>query len=127
MFHLDIVYLCNCFQMFLGVFASVLYICLSVLFVFFCMLQILYLNVSKIDQVLHMECACKADDGTGNVRGGVGYVRGDVGLLLGRVRTSPQIIRSDAGKSLSVYTTYFLQLSMDPRITKLDAVKQASV
>jgi hypothetical protein len=63
---------------FLGVFASVLYVCLSVSFVFFCMLQMLHLNILKVDQVLHMRCAWKAADDTGDVRGSVGDVRGDV-------------------------------------------------
>jgi hypothetical protein len=57
MFYLDVAYLCNDFQVFLGVFASVLYVCLSVSFVFFCMLQMLHLNISKVDQVLPMKCA----------------------------------------------------------------------
>jgi hypothetical protein len=32
----------------------------SVSSVFFCMLQLLHLNISKVDQVLHMGCAWKA-------------------------------------------------------------------
>jgi hypothetical protein len=48
------------------------------LFVFFCMLQLLHLDVSTIDRTLHMVCACKAADGADNIRDGVG----GAGLLL---------------------------------------------
>jgi hypothetical protein len=40
------------------------------------MLQQLYLNVSKVDQVLHIRCAWEAAGGTDDVWGGVGDVRG---------------------------------------------------
>jgi hypothetical protein len=39
------------------------------------MLQLLHLDVSKIDRVLHMGCAWKAVGGVDDVRGGVGDVR----------------------------------------------------
>jgi hypothetical protein len=56
---------CICLQCFSGVFASVSY-------VFFCMLQQLHLDVSKVDQVLHMRCTWEAADGMGDIRGGAG-------------------------------------------------------
>jgi hypothetical protein len=40
-----------------------------------CMLQLLYLNVSKVDQVLHMGCAWEVVGGTDDVWGGMGDVR----------------------------------------------------
>jgi hypothetical protein len=46
----------------------------SVSSVFFCMLQLLHLGVSKVDQVLHMRCVWEAVDGTDDVQGGVGDV-----------------------------------------------------
>jgi Zn-dependent protease len=39
----------------------------SISSVFFCMLQLLHLNVSKVDQVLHMRCAWKTVDGADDV------------------------------------------------------------
>jgi len=78
------------FKCFSGVFANVFVS--SVSFVFFCILQLLYLDISKIDQVLHIECmweaACGAND-RDDVRGGVGEVRGGTGLLLVRSLASP--------------------------------------
>jgi hypothetical protein len=68
-FHLDVAYICNGFQVFLDILASVSYACLNVSSVFFCMLQLLHLNVLKVDQVLHMGCAWEAAGGAGNVRG----------------------------------------------------------
>jgi hypothetical protein len=50
------------FQVFLGVFASVSP-------VFFCMLQLLHLHVSKVDQVLHMRCAWEVAGGAGPLLG----------------------------------------------------------
>jgi hypothetical protein len=47
----------KCFQMFLQVCVSD---ACSVLSVFFCMSQVLYLDVSKVDQVLHIGCAWEA-------------------------------------------------------------------
>jgi hypothetical protein len=66
----------KCFS---GVFASILDVCLSVSFVFFCMLQ---LDVSKVNQVLHMRCAWEAAGGTDDVWGNMGDIRGDAGPLL---------------------------------------------
>jgi hypothetical protein len=40
--------------------------------VFFCMLQWLYLNVLKVDRMLHMGCVWEAADDADDVRGGVG-------------------------------------------------------
>ena len=53
------------------------------------MLQLLHLDVSKIDRVLHMGCAWEATDGADDVRGDVGDVRGDVDPLLVRSFASP--------------------------------------
>jgi hypothetical protein len=49
-FYLNIAYVCNGFQAFLGIFASVLEAFLSVSSVFFCMLQVLHLDISKVDR-----------------------------------------------------------------------------
>ena len=62
---------------------------LSVSFVFFCMLQLLHLNVLKVDQVLHMRCAWEAAGGADDIRGGMGNVRSDAGPLLVRSPASP--------------------------------------
>jgi hypothetical protein len=51
-------------------------LCSSVSFVFFYMLQQFYLNVSKVDRVLHIGCAWKAANSMGDVRGGMGDVWG---------------------------------------------------
>jgi hypothetical protein len=51
---------------------------------FFCMLQLLHLNVLKVDRVLHMGCAWKAASGMDNIWGGMGGVRSGVGPLLVR-------------------------------------------
>jgi hypothetical protein len=47
----------------------------SVSFVFFCMLQLLHLDILKADRVLHMGC-------TWEVTGGADDIRGDAGPLL---------------------------------------------
>jgi hypothetical protein len=47
MFHLDVVFVCNDFQMFSGVLANVSDFCFKYFIFFFCMLQLLYLDVSK--------------------------------------------------------------------------------
>ena len=62
---------------------------LSVLFVFFCMLQLLHLDVSKIDRMLYMEYVWEAAGGADNILGGVGDVRNGVGPLLVRSLASP--------------------------------------
>jgi hypothetical protein len=59
----------KCFQTFWQVFHMLVS---SVSSVFFCMLQLLHLDVSKVDQVLHMGCAWKA---TGGVTFGVTWAR----------------------------------------------------
>jgi hypothetical protein len=53
------------FQAFLQVFQTLVS---SVLFIFFCMLQLLHLNVSKIDWVLHMGCVWEAAGDADDVR-----------------------------------------------------------
>jgi hypothetical protein len=78
-FHLDFAYVCNVFQAFSQVFH-----------VFFCMLQRLHLDVSKVDQVLHMRCMWEAADGMGDIRGGAG----------------PLQVRSLDARSLSVRATF---------------------
>ena len=42
----------------------------SVLYVFFCMLQLLHLDVLKVDRVMHMGFAWEVTSGAGDVRGG---------------------------------------------------------
>jgi hypothetical protein len=42
----------------------------SVSSVFFCMLQVLYLDISKLDRVLHMRCAWEAEGGASSPRAG---------------------------------------------------------
>ena len=72
-------YVCECFILMLHIFATVSNVfqmfsqvfhtlVSSVSFVFFCMLQLLHLYVSKIDRVLHMDAVGNA----GDVRGGAG-------------------------------------------------------
>ena len=60
-FYLDVAYICNGFQIFFKCFRK----CFrrfvsSALSVFFSMLQLLYLDISKVDRVLRMGCAWKA-------------------------------------------------------------------
>jgi hypothetical protein len=73
-FHLDIAYVCNNIQVFSGVFASVSDICFMCFVYLLCMLQLLHLNVSKVDWGLPMGCVWEAADGAGDVRGRVGDV-----------------------------------------------------
>jgi hypothetical protein len=54
----------------------------SVSSIFFCMLQLLHMDVSKVDQVLHMGFAWEAAGGTGHVRRGAGDVWGGMSPLL---------------------------------------------
>ena len=68
--------------------------CFSIVFVnvssvFFCMLQLLHLDVLKVDRVLHIGCAWEAADGVNDIQGGVGDARSDAGPLLVRSLTSP--------------------------------------
>jgi hypothetical protein len=55
----------------------------SVSSVFFCMLQLLHLDVSKIEYMLHMGYVWEAAGGASDVRGGEGDVRDDGGPLVG--------------------------------------------
>jgi hypothetical protein len=57
----------NGFQLFLQVFQ--MYIS-SVLFIYFCTLHVLHLDVLKVDRVLHKGCAWKAEGGTSGHRAG---------------------------------------------------------
>jgi hypothetical protein len=59
MFHLDVAYAYNAFHVFLQVFRTHVS---SVTSFFFCML---HLDVSKVDQVLHMGCTWEAASGVG--------------------------------------------------------------
>jgi hypothetical protein len=57
-FHLDVAYVCNCFQiMFFRRFRKCFIRFSSVSSPFFCILQLLHLDILKVDQVLHMEYA----------------------------------------------------------------------
>jgi hypothetical protein len=57
------------FQTFLQVFQMLV---LSVSFVFFCMLQLLHLDVLKVDRVLHMGCMSEAAGCADDFRSGTG-------------------------------------------------------
>ena len=70
------------FKCFSDVFASVSEVCFKCFIYLFCTLQLLYLDVSKVDPVLHMGCVWEAAGGADDVRGGVGNVRGSAGPLL---------------------------------------------
>jgi hypothetical protein len=76
----------NVFQAFSQVFQTLV---LSVSFVFFYILQLLYLDVSKVDRVLHMGCTWEAAGGMDDVRGGMDNVGGGAGLLLVHSLASP--------------------------------------
>jgi hypothetical protein len=60
------------FKCILGVFASVSDACFKYFICLFLTLQLLHLNVSKIDQVLHMGCMPKAAGGAHNIWGARG-------------------------------------------------------
>jgi phosphotransferase system glucose/maltose/N-acetylglucosamine-specific IIC component len=66
-------------KFFSGFFASVSDICFMCFVYLLCMLQLLHLNVSKVDWGLPMGCVWEAADGAGDVRGRVGDVWGGVG------------------------------------------------
>jgi hypothetical protein len=55
---------------------------------YFSMLQLLHLDILKVDRLLHMGCACEAAGGADDVLGGVGDVLGGAGPLLVRFLTS---------------------------------------
>ena len=57
----------KCFQAFSQLFQTLV---LSVLFVFFCMLQLLHLDVSKVHRMLHMRCEWEVAGGVDDVQGG---------------------------------------------------------
>jgi hypothetical protein len=71
-FYLDVAYVCNSFQVFLGVFASVSDACFKCSIYLYSMLQVLYLDISKVDRVLHMlQCVPPATVDEGGTRGRV--------------------------------------------------------
>jgi hypothetical protein len=82
-FHLDVAYVCNGFEVFSSrVFASVSDACFKYFIDFVCCL---HLDVSKVDQTLHMGCVWEAAGDASDVRGGIG-------LLLGRCqRYGPRV------------------------------------
>jgi hypothetical protein len=59
------------FKCILGVFVSVSDACFKCFICLFLMLQLLHLNISKVDQVLHMGYMQKAAGGAHNIWGGV--------------------------------------------------------
>jgi hypothetical protein len=67
----------KCFKAFLQVFSSV----------FFCMLQLLHLDVSKIDWVLHMGCAWEAAGGAA------------MRAMFGVVWTTSRAVRATSGEA----------------------------
>jgi hypothetical protein len=89
-FHLNVTYLYNGFQMF----------CMCFHKCFICIL--LYVattasNVSKVDRVLHMGFAWEEASGTGNIWGGVDDVRGGTSDVRGGA--GPLLVWSLASKS----------------------------
>jgi len=61
-FYLDVAYVCNAFQVFFLVLLQVFQTHVSsVSTIFFCMLQVLHPDVSKVDRVLHMVCRGKRE------------------------------------------------------------------
>jgi hypothetical protein len=60
------------FKCFSGIFASVLDACFKCFICLFFILQLLHLDVLKIDRVLHMGYTWEAAGGTDDVRGGMG-------------------------------------------------------
>jgi hypothetical protein len=67
MLHLDIAYTCNDFQMFLGCLLQVFRTYVSIVSsVFFYILQPLYPDILKVDQVLHIGCAWEAASSMGD-------------------------------------------------------------
>ena len=54
MFYIDVAYVCNGFQVFSGVFATVLDVCCKCFNCFECMLQVFHVDIAKEDLVLHM-------------------------------------------------------------------------
>jgi hypothetical protein len=81
-FYLDVAYVYNGFQMLFKRFSQVFHTFVSsVSSVFFYMLQLLHLDISKVNRVLHIECPWKAASSTDDVWGGVDDVQGNVGPL----------------------------------------------
>jgi hypothetical protein len=72
---------CNGFQVFLGVFASVSDACFKCFICLLCMLQLLHPDVSKVDRGMHMGCAWEAAGSAGDVRGGARTSKSGMSLL----------------------------------------------
>jgi hypothetical protein len=66
------------------------------------MLQLLNLDVSKLDQRLHMGCACEAAGDAGNVRGGTGPLLGCSLAREYRSMLAPCIECPGASKSVNI-------------------------
>jgi hypothetical protein len=82
-FHLDVAYVCNVFQNIFEAFSQVFQTLVSsVSSVLFCMSQLLYLDVSKVDQMLHMWCVWEAPGDAGDVRDITGDVQSGTSPLL---------------------------------------------
>jgi hypothetical protein len=93
-FCLDVAYVCNGFQLFSGVFASIQTHISSVSSVFRRMLQVLHLDVSKVDQVLHvLQCNPPAVAVGGVARGWAGR-RYRVGSSRGAKRHAGRVGRT---------------------------------
>jgi hypothetical protein len=70
-FYLNVAYVYNCFQILFKRFSQVFHTFVSsVSSIFFCMLQLLHLDISKVNRVLHIECSWKAASSTDDVWGG---------------------------------------------------------
>ena len=68
MFYLNVAYVCNVFSNVFRHFRKCFRQLFQVFHLFF-MLQLLYLDVLKIDRVLHMGCVCEAAGSANDVRG----------------------------------------------------------
>jgi hypothetical protein len=80
------------FKSFLGVFTSVLDACFKCFIcLFFCMLQLLHLDVSKVDHVLHIECPWKAD-GAWMTFGAAWATSGVRGPIAGALAREPHVL-----------------------------------
>jgi hypothetical protein len=66
----------ECLQCFSGVFVSVSDACFNCFICLLRMLQLLHLDVSKVDRGLHTGCAWEAASGVGDVWGGAGPLLG---------------------------------------------------
>jgi hypothetical protein len=82
-FHLDVAYVCNGFQMFFKHFSQVFHTLVS------CAFFMLHLDVSKVDRVLYMGCVWKRLEARTTFGAAWATSGGSVAPLLMRLLTSP--------------------------------------